>query len=189
MEQTKKDQQGNDIFWYVLGPNIDDWAPILRDVTQPVPRDGFALNVKMSLMAEYDFSESEVTFLEEQLADSAVVAELIAHYEQRLPKFSGRYVAVSPELIWGVGHTKEECWADAKYWWQGNGGLAEDFSTSGIELFEATDRAYGDVQANGADARHIVDLYDGSGKIRYYHRDEVSKMAHAIASPVTQRMK
>ncbi|MYM23271.1 hypothetical protein GTP46_11500 [Duganella sp. FT135W] len=175
MKQTKKDEFGNDIYWYVLGDEINEWVESLRDVFDPVPLEHFAASVKCDLDTQYDFARSQLDFVSEQLADVDVVTVLFEQYMDRLPKFSGKYIASCPELIWGAGNTEEECIADAKHWLEGNNGAPMSLSEAEIELHEATDRAYLAVKEYGADAeRHIVKLFGGwTVKSKYFHVSEL----------------
>lgn len=175
MKQTKKDEFGNDIFWYVFGSEVEEWVESLRDVFNPVALEHFTTSVKRDLETHYDFTKSQLGFVSEQLGDAEVITDLFEYYMHRLPKSSGKYIARSPELIWGAGTTKASCIAEATHWWECNGGLPENFSEAEIELCEASDRAYEAVKERGADAeRDIVEVFDSSvRKSKYFHVGEV----------------
>ncbi|MYM30682.1 hypothetical protein GTP58_20320 [Duganella sp. CY15W] len=180
MNQTKKDEFGNDIYWYAFGDEVDEWVESLQDTFNPVPLERFATSIKRDLDTQYDFTKSQLGFVSEQLADADVVKALFEQYQERLPKFSGKYIARSPQLIWGAGTTKASCIADAKRWWGHNGGLAEEFPETEMVLHEATDRAYKAVKERGADAeRVLVEVFDSSShEAKYFHVSEVPQTVH-----------
>jgi hypothetical protein len=177
MKQTKNDEFGNDIYWYVFGDEVNEWVESLRDVFNPVSLEHFTTSVKRDLEKHYDFTKSQLDFVSEQLNDAEVVTNLFNHYMHLLPKSSGKCIARSAQLLWGAGITETDCIAEAKHWWGLNGGLPENFAAAEIELHEASDRAYAAVKGCGADAeRELVEVFDGSAsKSKYFHVSEVPK--------------